>query len=414
GMTFRNCLHGPLRRRVSILSVLLLPGLLAAQNTPGWIAARGRVVPGEGVVTIAAPTLAGEPPIVAELLTRAGATVTAGAPLARLTSAQSLQRQAADAADRVPVAEAALEKARERRNTLDAERSRITARREALEARLQRAQRETAQARASVAQAAAQRDRELAQLRANSERLQALRQNLQYVIDEEDPPRSERVDLRLQQSNLEAERAALEAQLATLAEQLARAVEAAEATVATAQAAVAEAEAQRGVLDAEATALDARESVNAAAVNIAQAELAAAEAAAKRAQVATERATLTAPLAGRVVKINARAGEAVGPEGLLQVAPDAPMFVEAEVYLDDIRHVAIGQSAEITSDVFAGSLVGEVVAIEPMIGQRRTFSTDPASFVEGLVQIVRLRVDEAERLRQLIYAPVTARIQTNR
>lgn len=402
------------RRVVRLSGRLFLLFAVAATtaNPPDWVAARGRVVPGDGLRALAAPTLLGEPPIVATWLVAEGEVVAAGQPLARLAVADALADQVEHTRAQVAQANATVAVANAERATLAAQTEALSARRVELAAALETARLGIREAEAALAATKARGDHELVSLRASIEKLTEQRQSFQRIIDENDPPRRERVELEHQRRVLGTERAALEAQVESLQQSLESDTEQAQRAVDTAAARLQELDAQSAALDAEATAIELRRGVLESTVAQSEAQLAAARASVTRAEASLQRATILAPTAGRLVQIHAREGMAVGPEGLASLAPSGPSFIEAEVYLDEVRHVRLGQSAKVSSRAFEGELAATVVAIESQIGQRGTFSSDPAAFADALVRIARLRLESSEPVRDLIHAPVTVRIRT--
>jgi HlyD family secretion protein len=102
-----------------------------------------------------------------------------------------------------------------------------------------------------------------------------------------------------------------------------------------------------------------------------------------------------APIDGQILKIHAREGERVGPEGILEIGETAAMYVIAEVYETDIGRVRVGQRARITSPALAQPLEGAVERIGLRIGKQDVLGTDPVADVDARVVEVEVRLDDA-------------------
>lgn len=124
---------------------------------------------------------------------------------------------------------------------------------------------------------------------------------------------------------------------------------------------------------------------------------------------------LLAPIAGRVLRVFARAGERPGTEGILELGSTDRMQAVAEVYESDISRVRIGQPVSLISENggFAGTIRGEVIRIAPQVRQRQMLSTDPTGDADARVVEVRLSLDagDAAKVRQLAGLKVIARFQ---
>jgi len=104
---------------------------------------------------------------------------------------------------------------------------------------------------------------------------------------------------------------------------------------------------------------------------------------------------LKSPIDGMVLKINFRAGERPGAEGVLQVGSNKVMEAIIEVYESDINRVAIAQKVSLISENggFSGTLSGKVRKISPQISQRKVLSTDPTGDADARVVEVRVTLD---------------------
>jgi HlyD family secretion protein len=101
------------------------------------------------------------------------------------------------------------------------------------------------------------------------------------------------------------------------------------------------------------------------------------------------------PIDGRVLDVHARAGERVGPDGILELGATQAMFAIAEVYETDIARVAVGQRARVTSPALAKPLDGVVELIRPKIQKLDALGTDPAARKDARVVEVEIRLAES-------------------
>ncbi len=122
-------------------------------------------------------------------------------------------------------------------------------------------------------------------------------------------------------------------------------------------------------------------------VEVLQAELLAA-----RAQL--ERASIKAPVAGEVLAVHARAGERIGPAGLLELGETARMYVVAEVYETDIAAIREGQGATATSPALDTPVTGTVERIGKLIAKNDVLDLDPVARMDSRVIEVFILLDE--------------------
>jgi HlyD family secretion protein len=140
---------------------------------------------------------------------------------------------------------------------------------------------------------------------------------------------------------------------------------------------------RRGAVASDVAAEEARLARDVARANLA------------RAEAELELSRVRAPIDGQVLKIHAREGERVGPEGILEIGETAAMFVIAEVYETDIGRVRVGQRARITSPALAEPLEGAVERIGLRIGKQDVLGTDPVADVGARGVEVEVRLDDA-------------------
>ena len=130
------------------------------------------------------------------------------------------------------------------------------------------------------------------------------------------------------------------------------------------------------------------------------------------------KATIRAPYAGTIFKINARAGDKVGDEGIVNMGNTKHMGVIAEVYQTDLPGIRLGQEATITADGFPGKTGrGRVTEISRQISRQSVFSGESGENVDRRVVEVKIALPEnamakASRVNYLqvnvLFAPLTA------
>lgn len=147
--------------------------------------------------------------------------------------------------------------------------------------------------------------------------------------------------------------------------------------------------------------------VRPADTDLAEAELRAALADEEKARRDYESSLVYAPVAAQVVRIHAHAGESVDARGLLELAQTDHMYAVAEVYETDISKVRVGQNATISSDLLPHPLQGRVEHIGMRVTPSSVLPADPASFADGRVIEVKIRLDESRPVAGLINGKVT-------
>ena len=114
-------------------------------------------------------------------------------------------------------------------------------------------------------------------------------------------------------------------------------------------------------------------------VEASQRSLEQAEANLKRASAARDDNLIQAPIDGTVLQVLARAGEAPGSGGILQIGQVRRMQVVAEVYESDLQRVKLGQPVQITSPALQGPLQGRVGSIGAIVLRQSVINTDPSA-----------------------------------
>ena len=148
-------------------------------------------------------------------------------------------------------------------------------------------------------------------------------------------------------------------------------------------------------------------------VALARAEVEKARAGVARAEADAEACRVRSPIAGRVLKIHARAGEKVGEKGVAEVGDTARMEAVAEVYEADLPLVRVGQRATVRLRSRAASeLTGTVRQVGQMVGRRVVLDNDPVKDADARVVEVRVALDTPSAVAGLSYAQVEVVIRT--
>lgn len=117
-----------------------------------------------------------------------------------------------------------------------------------------------------------------------------------------------------------------------------------------------------------------------------------------------------APLSGRILKVNARSGEAAGPSGIVEMADLSKILVLAEVSAPDLPRVKAGAKAEVRVPGLEKPLSGTVTRVGSLIGSNSLVEEDPAAFRDLRVASVEVTLDDPKAVSGLIRAQVTVRI----
>jgi HlyD family secretion protein len=140
-------------------------------------------------------------------------------------------------------------------------------------------------------------------------------------------------------------------------------------------------------------------------VDVARAELTAA-------QATLDHDTVRAPVTAKVVAIHARAGERVGPDGLVELAQTDAMYAVAQVYETDIGRVKVGQRATMQSPAVDRELTGRVERIGHKVGKLDVLDSDPVARTDARVVEVHILLDESQRGADLSNLQVDVAIDT--
>lgn len=133
---------------------------------------------------------------------------------------------------------------------------------------------------------------------------------------------------------------------------------------------------------------------------LAERNLAAARADLARAGQDLAKGVVTAPAAGTILKLHARAGETPGTSGVATIGDTERMTAELEVYQTDVRRVAPGQRVEITAEALgAEPLTGAVTRVGLQVGRQNLIAADPAANTDARVILVTVALDAASSAR---------------
>lgn len=161
----------------------------------------------------------------------------------------------------------------------------------------------------------------------------------------------------------------------------------------------AEDETDRAQGAAQASAADCTAARSAAAV--AEAGIEVSKARVRRQQAELERAHVRTPVAARVLAINARPGEQIGLDGILEIGRVDRMYAIAEVFETDVGRLSVGQAATVSSEALGQALTGRIERIRPLVRRQAAIATDPAARRDARVVEVEVRLDAPELAEDL-------------
>ncbi|MDZ8025471.1 MAG: HlyD family efflux transporter periplasmic adaptor subunit [Nostoc sp. ChiQUE01a] len=135
----------------------------------------------------------------------------------------------------------------------------------------------------------------------------------------------------------------------------------------------------------------------------------------RKAKVDMESTYVQAPVAGQILSVNAKAGEVVGSDGIVDIGQTQQMYVMAEVYESDIQYIKVNQPAIIVSEYggFTGEVKGIVDRIGLQIDKPGIVNDDPSAKADVRIVKVKIRLhpNDSERVRTLNKLQVRASIQ---
>jgi HlyD family secretion protein len=127
----------------------------------------------------------------------------------------------------------------------------------------------------------------------------------------------------------------------------------------------------------------------------------------RQAQAELVLTTIRSPITGRVLKVHARDGERVGPDGIAEIGKTGSMCAIAEIYETDVRYLRVGERATITSPALRAPLKGTVDRIGYKIGKQDVLATDPAARTDARVVDVRIRLNDSTTAAALSFLQVS-------
>jgi HlyD family secretion protein len=146
-------------------------------------------------------------------------------------------------------------------------------------------------------------------------------------------------------------------------------------------------------------------------VEVAQAEVEASVREVARARAEHAASLIRAPQDGRIVKIHARAGEEVGPQGALELATTDQMYVLADIAEGDISRVRPGQRARISGAGLLSPMTGTVETVGLQVTQNSVMKIDPAEFSDARVVEAKIKIDDGAKVAHLIHLRVNVIIE---
>ncbi|WP_414564557.1 MULTISPECIES: ABC exporter membrane fusion protein [unclassified Anabaena] len=327
------------------------------QPVMSTINALGRLEPAGEVIRISAPTDPSGGSRVAELLVSEGKEVRAGEVIAILDNRDRLQANLKEAQQKIRVAQSKLAQVK-----AGAKQGEISAKE------------------ATVSNLQAQLEGEIQTQKANIARLEAELQNAEIEFGRYESLYQagaiaasaldgRRLTLRTAQEELNGAKASLARTQRTITAQ---------------------------IQEAQAT-LEQTAEVRPTDIAIAQAEIDSAIATAEKMLVELEVAYIRAPKAGQILRIQARPGETIGEEGIVELGQTDQMYAIAEIYESDIGKIRPGQTASITSpsNAFEGNLIGKVDQIGLKVAKKDVLDSDPTAATDARVIEAKIRLDPA-------------------
>ncbi|WP_309399924.1 HlyD family efflux transporter periplasmic adaptor subunit [Cerasicoccus maritimus] len=386
---------------------------LAAANgvSAEFVAAQGLIKPQGGLIHVAAPAGQTGQAIIQELKVKNGDEVKQGQTLAFLANRPAMQADLSAAEKQAASAQAAVAIIEAQLDGIDAQVKAAEAEVAAAESQLSRVNAAVAQAQAGVNQAQKARLEALAKLDAAQSKISGTNAAYQNTLDELDPPRRETEEIKFQQKLLGEEERELSASRPATSARLDAEVTSAEAAVAVAQAEAESINAQAASAKANIATIENQRAVLQAELKRAQAAAEAAEAGVAQARAYLDMTEVLAPSDGVILRLGARAGEVVGPAGVVAMGDLSTLVVEAEVYIDDARKVKVGQTATLKSDAFKEQLQGKVIEVGQLVNPQSVFSNDPLEFSDKRVVIARIQIEPTSGWAPPIDSQVIARIE---
>lgn len=143
-----------------------------------------------------------------------------------------------------------------------------------------------------------------------------------------------------------------------------------------------------------------------------QAEIASAKADQQVAEENLAKTVIKSPIAGTIIKVQARPGERITDKGLLEIADLAQLDVVAEVYEVDLSKVRVGQTAKIQLVGYPAPYMAQVRELGFQVRKNDLNDTDPLADKDNRIIEVRLTLEDkaVTELQHQIYRQVQVRI----
>ncbi|MBX9256128.1 ABC exporter membrane fusion protein [Desmonostoc muscorum CCALA 125] len=354
------------------------------------VTALGRLEPNGEIIKLSAPS-SNEGNRVEQLLVKEGDRVKTGQVIAIMDSSDRLQASLVEAQKQVQVAKSRLNqvKAGAKQGEIGARQATVNRLQVELEGNIRTQQ-------ATINRLEAELQGQQQSLQATVARVAAERRNA-----EADVQRYETLYKQGAISNQEVDNRRLSAETST--QQLIESQATQTRTISTLQQQINEARANRDktlatleqqINEAKAT-LNQTAEVRPTDIANAQAEVDSAQATVEKIRAQLNQAYIRAPKTGQILKINTRAGETVGNDGIVELGQTEQMYAVAEVYQSDINKVQPGQSVKVVSDSLPKELQGTVDWIGMQVQRQNLINSDPSSNIDARVVEVHVRLDRA-------------------
>ncbi|MBW4677628.1 MAG: ABC exporter membrane fusion protein [Desmonostoc geniculatum HA4340-LM1] len=354
------------------------------------VTALGRLEPNGEIIKLSAPS-SNEGNRVEQLLVKEGDRVKTGQVIAIMDSSDRLQASLVEAQKQVQVAKSRLNqvKAGAKQGEIGARQATVNRLQVELEGNIRTQQ-------ATINRLEAELQGQQQSLQATVARVAAERRNA-----EADVQRYETLYKQGAISNQEVDNRRLSAETST--QQLIESQATQTRTISTLQQQINEARANRDktlatleqqINEAKAT-LNQTAEVRPTDIANAQAEVDSAQATVEKIRAQLNQAYIRAPKTGQILKINTRAGETVGNDGIVELGQTDQMYAVAEVYQSDINKVQPGQSVKVISNSLPKELQGTVDWIGMQVQRQNLINSDPSSNIDARVVEVHVRLDRA-------------------
>lgn len=141
---------------------------------------------------------------------------------------------------------------------------------------------------------------------------------------------------------------------------------------------------------------------------VAAAQVAVAEAALVAARATLDRLVVRAPIAGEIISIAARPGDAIGPDGILRLADLSRLLVVAEVDESQIARVSEGARARIAGVALAEPVDARVTRLGAEVFRQKRTNSD--ILVGRDARIVEVEVTPEKALPRVLGTEVSVEI----